>query len=376
MTLLLVCISLGVLFLAYSNGANDNFKGVATLFGSGITSYRTALVWATVTTLAGSLLALLFAQGLVATFSGKGLVPDAVAAEPAFLLAVSLAAACTVLLATFLGMPVSTTHALTGALVGAGLVAAAGDVRWSLLGKSILAPLLFSPIAAVVLTIVSYRLFRWGRRAAGITSQTCVCIGSRYEGVKVQSDGTLLQVRTGALLQVGEVSECVERYQGRMLGVEAAPVLDGLHYLSAGAVGFARGLNDTPKIVALLLAAEALVPSVGLVLVAVVMALGGVLNARRVAETMSRRITRMTPGQGFTANLITSVLVTAASRWGLPVSTTHVAVGSLFGIGAVNGTAFARIVLSILSAWVTTLPLAGLLGSLSYLLLRAASIND
>ncbi len=90
---------------------------------------------------------------------------------------------------------------------------------------------------------------------------------------------------------------------------------------------------------ALLLAAEALRANVGLVLVAVAMAVGGLLNARRVAETMSRRITRMSPGQGFAANLVTSLLVAGTARLGLPVSTTHVSVGSLFGIGVVSGTA-------------------------------------
>ena len=104
------------------------------------------------------------------------------------------------------------------------------------------------------------------------------------------------------------------------------------------------------------------------------MALGGLLNARRVAETMSRKITRMNPGQGFTANLVTSLLVAGASRLGLPVSTTHVAVGALFGIGVVNGTARARTILSIVLAWITTLPLAALLAASSYLLLRRIGI--
>src|SRR3954454_10776781 len=127
MTLAIVLVAAAVLFLAYSNGANDNFKGVATLFGSGTASYRTALVWATITTLGGSLCALLLAQGLIETFKGRGLVPDAVTTQARFLLAVSLAGAGTVLLATRVGMPVSTTHALTGGLVGAGVLAAARD---------------------------------------------------------------------------------------------------------------------------------------------------------------------------------------------------------------------------------------------------------
>lgn len=172
------------------------------------------------------------------------------------------------------------------------------------------------------------------------------------------------------------MSQCVERYQGQMLGVQAGPVLDGLHFLSGGAVGFARGLNDTPKIVALLLAPEAIAPSMGLLLVAVVMAVGGVTNARRVAETMSRKITRMNPGRGFTANLVTAVLVAGASPLGLPVSTTHVSVGSLFGIGLVNSTARAKTIATILLAWVTTLPAGAVLAAGTYLLVRAVGVGE
>ena len=84
MTTSLIALLIAVLFLAYVNGANDNFKGVATLFGSGTANYRTALVWATVTTLAGSLCALLLAQGLIDTFKGKDLVPDAVTTQGRF----------------------------------------------------------------------------------------------------------------------------------------------------------------------------------------------------------------------------------------------------------------------------------------------------
>src|SRR5205807_7608926 len=161
-TITAALIVLAVLFVAYSNGANDNFKGVATLYGSGTCSYRQALAWATITTLAGSLLALYLAGGLVGSFKGKGLVPDGVSRQPAFLLAASLGAALTVLLATWTGLPVSTTHALTGGLVGAGLLAA-GDVHLGALGTSFVLPLLFGPVIALVLTLLLYPLFRWAR---------------------------------------------------------------------------------------------------------------------------------------------------------------------------------------------------------------------
>ena len=202
-------------------------------------------------------------------------------------------------------------------------------------------------------------------------ARSCVCVGARYEEVVKQPDGTLMLVRTGLAVETGTASECYERYQGQMLGVEAGRVLDALHYLSGGAVGFARGLNDTPKIVALLVAGDAISPgaispNVGLGFVALFMAVGGVINSRKVAETMSQKITRMNPGQGFTANLVTSVLVALASPLGLPVSTTHVSCGSLFGIGMVNGTAKRKMILTILLAWITTLPTGALLAALVY----------
>jgi PiT family inorganic phosphate transporter len=180
-TLTLWAIVAAVVFVAYSNGANDNFKGVATLFGSGTCGYRQALVWATVTTLGGSLLALYLAGGLVESFKGKGLVPDAITKQSAFILAVGVGAALTVMLATLTGLPVSTTHALTGGLLGAGLMAAARDVQFSSLGKSFVMPLLFSPLVAMTLTVAVYPLFRWARRRCGVTSSTCVCIGAAYE---------------------------------------------------------------------------------------------------------------------------------------------------------------------------------------------------
>ena len=108
----LIALCVATLFLAYSNGANDNFKGVATLFGSGTANYRRAIAWATITTLAGSLCSLLLAAALVRSFSGKGLVPDEIAGTTGFLLAVAIGAGLTVMLATLTGFPISTTHSL------------------------------------------------------------------------------------------------------------------------------------------------------------------------------------------------------------------------------------------------------------------------
>jgi inorganic phosphate transporter, PiT family len=145
---------LATCFLAYSNGANDNFKGVASLYGSRICSYRTAISWATVMTFAGSISSILLAQTLLTKFSGKGIVPNHFASSEYFVLAVAIGAGITVILATLTGFPISTTHALTGAIIGCGLVAVGSQVNLAALGKGFVLPLLLSPLLAMVSAIV------------------------------------------------------------------------------------------------------------------------------------------------------------------------------------------------------------------------------
>jgi PiT family inorganic phosphate transporter len=366
---LIFCV---VCFLAYANGANDNFKGVASLFGSRTCSYRAAIGWATVTTFAGSLTALFLAQALMKKFSGKGLVPDALTASPDFILAVAFGAGATVMLAAALGFPISTTHGLTGALFGAGFGAVGADVNFGVLGTAFFVPLLVSPLLAMALGAVLYVLFRFGRLRLGITKEMCVCAGVEQRVVALpQPDGVLAAQALPAIsAAVADPSVCTQWYAGRMLGVNARQLLDVLHFLSAGAVSFARGLNDTPKIAALLLVAGAFNIGWGLVAVAAAMAVGGLLNARKVAETMSHKITGMNPGQGFAANLATALLVTTASINGLPVSTTHVSVGSLLGMGAVTRQVNWKPVAGVLTSWVVTLPVAALVAAVVYGVLR------
>ncbi len=81
---------------------------------------------------------------------------------------------------------------------------------------------------------------------------------------------------------------------------------------------------------------------------------------------MSKKITPLNHGQGFTANIVTGALVVFASRLGMPVSTTHVSVGSLFGIGLITRKANVRVVSEILLSWVLTLPIAAILSGSIY----------
>jgi PiT family inorganic phosphate transporter len=184
-------------------------------------------------------------------------------------------------------------------------------------------------------------------------------------------------VEGGPSITIAFRQECLERYGGRVLGISAPALVAGVHSLSALAVCFARAVNDTPKIDALLLAAGAAGANwkLTLVAVAVAMGVGGLLNSRRVAETMSKRITALNTGQGLTGNLITAVLVLGASRLGVPVSTTHVSCGALFGIGMATRRARWKTVIQILLAWLTTLPMGAAIGAgLFWLLTRMGGL--
>jgi inorganic phosphate transporter, PiT family len=353
--MLIAILFAAVLFLAYSNGANDNFKGVATLFGSGTTTFKQAISWATATTLAGSLVSLILAGQLVKSFSGKGLVPDATAVSPAFLLAVALGTGLTVILATWKGFPVSTTHALTGALAGAGFALIGSQVHLEKLGKAFLLPLAVSPVVSLVLAMVLFRVFRL--MPAGPKPDATPIDqghGDAYAGPEFMPDGAARGVSL-AVMQPRTVKVAKAENRFRRL-------LDAGHFLSAGAVCFARGLNDTPKLVALLSVATLLGLNANLIAIAAAMAAGGLLNARKVAETMSHKITAMNHAEGFAANIVTAALVIFASRWGMPVSTTHVTVGSISGIGMITGKLDYMVFAKILLSWILTLPTGALFG--------------
>lgn len=314
---MLVVLFLAVCWVAFTNGANANFKGVASLYGSGTTSLRAAAIWGTAATFAGSVASLHLAPELLKAFGGRGLVPDAVAVSPHFLCAVALGAAGTSFLATRFGFPVSTTHALVGALVGAGL-AGAGGVQFAALGKQFLLPLLFGPVVAAVLGAVVYVALRRLHLAPD----------------------------------------------------HRTPTLDALHVLAAGAASFARGLNDTPKIVAPMLVVPGLHLHWAFLVVAGCIALGGCLDVRNVAETLGKKVTGMDPGQGFAACAVTAGLVATASLHALPLSTTHVSVGALAGMGASARRAHWRKVGEILLAWVATVPCGAALAAAAHALIR------
>ena len=364
-----LAIFAATVFLAYANGANDNFKGVATLFGSKTINYKTAIWWATFTTFAGSIASVVLAEALLKSFSGKGLVAAAIANTDKFHISVALGAALTVILATVTGFPISTTHGLTGALTGAGLVAVGNKLNFAALGKSFFIPLLISPLIATVLGAIIYSFLHYLRGVLKVEEAWCICAGNKQELIPITSNGISANMPLMPDMAIDKTENCERRYVGKFWGIESQKIVDICHFISGGIVSFARGLNDTPKIVALLLTVTAFSIRGGMFAVGLGMAVGGILNAKKVAETVSNKITTLNPGKGLSANLVTGFLVIFASRLGVPVSTTHVSVGSIFGVGAVSKTAHINVFSQVLGSWALTLPIAAAFSGFTYWLL-------
>ena len=321
------------LVLAAANGGNDVPKGVATLAGAGVTRYRTAILWGTAATLAGSLASLTVASRLTRLFS-TGIVTAT--PTPAFALAVVSGAAAWVVLATVARLPVSTTHAIVGALVGAGLLLGRGAVEWQAVTARVLLPMALGIVASY---LISALLASLPRRLP-----ECVCVAvTPASGLAFAGAGGAPGTPGDAAfappppafpelrVETGTVAHCRAHTPGtRRFGLS----VNGVHWVSSGTASFARGLNDTPKIVAM--GAFALVPAgLGstqvLVLVAAAMAAGSLVAGIRVARRLGHGVLAMDHVEGFKANLTTAVLVGVAANRGLPLSTTHVSTGAITG---------------------------------------------
>jgi len=350
--------------LAYANGSNDVSKGIATLVGSGVTNYRRAILWGTAWTVAGSLVAAIFSQRMVVTFNESVISPQA--RSDTLPIAVLIGATGWVLFATRTGLPVSTTHAITGALCGAAIMAYGWrGVLWGSLVHQIVIPLLFSPLISC---LALWGLFPALRYIFTPLNRRCACVEASSAPVAMAASPAGNIASQGSALDPILVVDHLENCSARSPALGGIALGDGLHWLSSGLTSFARGLNDAPKIVAvgLGLALALHQDSTFLfVVVALAMGLGSALAGQRVTKTLAEKITAMSAVEGLSANLITSILVTFASRWGMPVSTTHVSTGAITGIGLRRGRCSLQwnTVWVMLQAWVITLPVsAGIAG--------------
>lgn len=307
--------------LAFASGANDISKSIATLVGSGESDYKGAVVVTALAIAAGAVLASAWAVKMTLLFT-KGMLSPQVQLNQTFALAILAGAVGWVLLSTRVGMPVSTTHAIVGATLLTGLYAFGFDqVLWGSVWKKVALPLLLSPIAAFGAAWLLFRGLNW---------------------------------------------LCRERY---CLNCHWA------HWASAVSSGFARGLNDTPKIAglgfffyAVLEPSATVAPRWFFLVLAAANAAGGIIMGLKVTDTLAHKVAKMDHLDGFAANLATTAMVVAAAVHGFPVSTTHVSSSAIMGMGlrkgsgGVNHAMVGRIAL----AWLVTLPTAGAIGVAAY----------
>lgn len=363
-----------VLLLAFANGSNDVSKAIATLVGSGVTDYHTAIVWGTWWTAVGAGLSGLMATAMVKTFS-QGLLTPYAAGLSMLGPSVLAGAVVWVLVASRTGLPVSTTHALTGAIVGAGFMAFGSEgLVWTGIGKKILLPLLLSPVLALTAAVLVHQLIS---TLAARWEGTCLCIMPTAKAlVMIDAHGmtrTLFQATGAGQPVVAVPAECD---RAGLNGVTIG--LDSIHWVSSGLASLARGMNDAPKIAAILLlgSATGLWPNneihiAAMIGVVVAMGVGSYVGGLRVTQVLAEKVTRMDHSEGLSANLTTSSLVLVSALMGLPVSTTHVSSSAIVGIGLLNGIRTVRwsTVRDMVLAWIVTLPVSAILSGLAYLLL-------
>lgn len=339
--------------LAFANGANDVSKGVATLAGSRRTSYHTALAWGTLWTFFGAAAALVISIGLIKAFTSSIVGPH-VLALPTFALAVAVGAGAWVIVASVTGLPVSTTHALTGAIVGVAVVAGGmGAVSWWMLLSAIAAPLALSPIVAAGIGYVAHPI-------AARLAPACVCVREDLGIAGIAGDGTV----AGSVTRQVVVSSCgCAASENSSRFVPAGTI----HWGAAAALSFARGVNDNAKLAAIALlglpATEAGIWA-AFAVTAAAMTIGSYTAGLRVTRTLGERVVHMDDDTGLAAAVVAAGLVMTASFYTLPVSTTHVSTGAIVGAGLRQGDGAVhwRRVRALVAAWVGTLPIAAAVG--------------
>lgn len=364
MLTLAIALSL-IALLAFANGSNDVSKSVATLVGSGVADYRRALRWGTAWTVTGGMLGGLLGLELAQRFA-KSLGTD-VHHQAAIPLAVVIASLGWIALASRMGLPVSTTHAITGAVLGVGWAAQGLSpwVRTDIL-QGFLVPLLVSPLLALALTFTLSPIVAvaWRRLAT-----RCACLVPTPETAKPGGGASAVASPTLRLI-VDRTTNC----ESGSVWSSSFP-LDQAHWVSSGLVALSRGMNDAPKIwalsIPLFLLGEAhsqLWLPLATTIVALSMGLGSWIAGRKVTEVLAQRVTRMNQQEAFMANLSTALLVVIASQLGLPVSTTHVSSGTIVAVGLGRGRRDIcwPVLAEMATAWVVTLPVAAILAVICY----------
>jgi len=401
------------LYMAWNIGANDVANAMGTSVGSHAITLRQAVLLAAVFEFAGAFLV----GGHVTETVRKGIVsPGVFQGKPELfvlgMFAALLASGLWLNVATFLGLPVSTTHSIIGAIVGFGLlVGGSSAVRWGKLGSVVLSwivsPLFGGLMGWLTFTYIKRSvLSRWNpvRAARGIVPilifpvAVVLVLSMLYKGLKnLRLDvslGMALMVSLGTGLVAFLVMKVIlnRRFSTRpRKRTDAFSQVERLFsYLQVGtacSVAFAHGANDVANaigpfaaIVSVFrngdLAMKVPVPIWILALGGVGIVIGLASWGYRVIETVGKKITAISPSRGFSAEFATATTVLVCSKMGLPISTSHTLVGSVIGVGLARGIAALnlRVILSIVNSWIITIPATAAATVVIFLVLKAVAL--
>ena len=326
---LLVGLIVVALAFDFLNGLHDAANSIATVVGTRLISPVAAVAFAAFFNFAAYFLALQWpALHKVADTIGRGLI-DKDLVTPAVVFGALVGAMFWNVVTWLKGIPSSSSHALVGGLIGAGVAhAGIAGIQWNGLNKTLLA-IVLSPTLGLILTMA-------------------IMLGTSWMGVRASARGSEKTFR-------------------------------GLHLASAGAYSLGHGLNDAQKTMGVItvllystgyLSGEFEVPHWVALSCYVAIGLGTLTGGWRIIETMGTRITKLNQHQGFSASLGGSTMLFAASYFGIPVSTTHTITGCVIGAGAARRASAVRwgIARNVMVAWIITIPASATVAALFYLI--------
>ncbi len=397
-------------YMTWGIGANDVANVMGTSVGSGAITVTTAIIIAGIFEFLGAVLA----GGQVTATIRKGIIdPTPIMNNPEILvfgmLAALLAAAVWLMIASTRGWPVSTTHAIVGAVVGFAMAGIGIDaVKWGKIGQIVaswvVSPLLGGTIAFILMMSIRRLILntdnpfisakRWGPvyvfLVGFIISLVTMFKGLKHLKLEISGEmsfllaaiiGVIVAAIGWVLIQRVKIDATADKdYHFASVEKVFVPMM----LFTACGMAFAHGSNDVANGVGPMAAVYGIVQSGGevvqksampiwiLVLGGVGIIVGLATYGYRVMRTIGTKITELTPTRGFCATMAAAATVVLASRTGMPVSTTHIAVGAVMGVGLARGIGALdlRVIGGIIVSWVVTLPIGGVLAALFFFTLK------
>ncbi|MDT7525799.1 inorganic phosphate transporter [Pseudidiomarina sp. GXY010] len=410
-TLILLAAGFGF-FMAWGIGANDVANAMGTSVGSKALTIKQAIIVAMIFEFAGAYLA----GGEVTSTIRKGIIDSGYFVDTPELLVFGmigslLAAGTWLLIASWAGWPVSTTHSIIGAIVGFAAVGVGVDsVSWGsvvgIIGSWVITPMIAGLIAYFVFLSAQKLIFdqenplamakRYVPFYMALTgfmiSLVTIKKGLKHVGIEMTStEGYLTAIAVAVVVGVlGKVAISRLKFDPaadrNMHYTNVEKVFALLMVVTACAMAFAHGSNDVANAIGPVAAVVSIVSSGGeisskaalawwvLPVGAVGIVLGLAMLGRRVIATIGKGITHLTPSRGFAAELAAATTVVIASGTGLPISTTQTLVGAVLGVGMARGIAALNlgVVRNIVVSWVVTLPAGAIMSIIFFYIIKAA----